>query len=301
VADPSPAAPPRRRLGLTAEGPSIMGIVNATTDSFSDGGDFPTLDARVALADRLVADGATVLDVGGESGRTDKPAADPLEERDVVAPLVAEIRRRHPDVAISVDTYKPLVADAALAAGADCINDISGLLDPELADVAAAHDAGLILMHTRSRPKEKLLDPARYDDVVADVCTFLREKVELAVERGVDRGAIVVDPGLDFAKTPAQTIEVLRRIDEVTALGHPVLVAVSRKDFIGALTEAGPRERLAGTLAAIAHLAPRGDFTYRVHDVREARDFLTVLECLAGDDDVDPELTLAEHLRRSAS
>jgi dihydropteroate synthase len=283
------------------DGPSLMGIVNATTDSFSDGGDHPTLAARVALADRLVADGATVLDVGGESGRTDKPAAVPEQERDAVVPVVAAIRERHPDVAISVDTYKPLVADAALAAGADWINDISGLLDPELADVTAAHGAGLILMHTRSRPKEKLLDPARYDDVVADVCAFLGEKVQEAMARGVDRDQIVLDPGLDFAKTPAQTIEVLRRIDEVVALGHPVLVAISRKDFIGALTETGPRERLAGTLAAIAHLAPRGAFCYRVHDVREAHDFLTVLEALAGDAEIDPDLTLAEHLRRSSS
>lgn len=284
---------------VVGDGPSLMGIVNATTDSFSDGGDLPTFEARVALADRLVADGATVLDVGGESGRTDKPAATPDDERDAVVPLVAAIRERHPAVAISVDTYKPPVADAALAAGADWVNDISGLLDPTLADVAAEHGAGLILMHTRSRPKEKLLDPARYDDVVADVCTFLAEKVEEAVAHGVARDHIVLDPGLDFAKTPAQTIEVLRRIDEVVALGHPVLVAISRKDFIGALTETSPKERLAGTLATIAHLAPHGAFCYRVHDVREAKDLLTVLDALAGRTEVDPGLTLAEHLRRT--
>jgi len=297
VVDPS--APAARRWARLADGSSIMGIVNATTDSFSDGGLYDTLESRLELADQLVAEGAEIIDVGGESGRTDREPTDPETERDAVVPVIEHVRRRHPDLTISIDTYKPLVADAALAAGADLINDISGLLDPELADVAAAHDAGLVLMHTRSRPKVKLTDPARYDDVVEDVVTFLAEKVELAVERGVAREAIALDPGLDFAKTPFQTIEVLQRIDEVVALGHPLLVAISRKDFIGATTLRPPRERLAGTLATIAHLAPRGAFVYRVHDVRDAKDFLTVLRILDGEVSVPEDLELEDHLRRS--
>lgn len=287
------------RWARLADGSSLMGIVNATTDSFSDAGLYDTLASRLALADQLVADGASIIDVGGESGRTDREPTPAEVERDAVVPVVEHVRGQHPDLTISIDTYKPLVADAALAAGADLVNDISGLLDPELADVAAAHDAGLVLMHTRSRPKVKLTDPARYDDVVADVVAFLAEKVEVAVERGVRREAIVVDPGLDFAKTPHQTIEVLRRIDEVVALGHPVLVAISRKDFIGATTLQPPRQRLAGTLATIAHLHPKGAFVYRVHDVREAQDFLTVLQVLAGEQDVPVDLVLEDHLRRS--
>src|SRR5215208_3367251 len=185
--------------------PLLMGIVNATTDSFSDGGDHPTLEARVAHGAALLEAGADLLDVGGESARGDRPAVDAAEEIERIVPLIERL-----DAPVSIDTYKPDVAEAAIAAGAVMVNDVSGLRDPALADVCARTGAGLVLMHTRVVPKGTLLDPARYDDVVADVVGFLRERIEVALARGVAAEQLLLDPGPDFAKTPAQTVAVLR-------------------------------------------------------------------------------------------
>ena len=182
---------------------------------------------------------------------------------------------------MSVDTYKPAVAAAAVAAGAALVNDVSGLRDPGVAEVCAATGAGLVIMHTRVEPKGTLLAPDRYDDVVADVATFLRERMAVALARGVAAEQVILDPGPDFAKTPAQTVAVLRRVDALHALGRPLLLAISRKDFIGAVTGRGPRERDAGTLAALAHGADAGVHLLRVHDVAAAADFLAVRAVLA--------------------
>jgi dihydropteroate synthase len=189
------------------------------------------------------------------------------------------------------------VARAALDAGAAMINDVSGLLHPELADACAAAGAALVVMHTRARPKEKTF-PAYDGPVTDDVLAFLRERIELAEERGVDEEQIVIDPGPDFAKTPAQTIETLRHLDALRDLGRPILLAVSRKDFVGALTNRRPRERLAGSLAAIAEGVDAGAAILRVHDVAEVRDFLTVRAALRGEAKVPEDLRLAEDLRR---
>jgi dihydropteroate synthase len=258
--------------------PLLMGIVNATPDSFSDGGDHPTLDARVAHAAALVQAGADLLDVGGESARGDRPAMDVADEIDRVVPLIERL-----DAPVSIDTYKPQVAEAAIAAGAVMVNDVSGLRDPAVADVCARTGAGLVIMHTRVPPKGTLLDPGRYEDVVADVVGFLRERMAVAVERGVAPEQILLDPGPDFAKTPAQTIAVLRAADELHSLGRPLLWAVSNKDFVGAITGRGPRERLAGTLAAVAAGLDAGASILRVHDVAAAADFLRVRAVFAGD------------------
>ena len=177
------------------------------------------------------------------------------------------------------------------------VNDVSGLRDPELAGVCARTGAALVVMHTRAAPKQRLQDPDHYDDVVADVVGFLRERMALARARGVAEDQLVLDPGPDFAKTPAQTIALLRRLDEVRALGRPLLLAASRKDFIGALTRRPPRERLAGTLAAIAWGVEHGAAILRVHDVREVADFLVVRAALRGDLDVAPDLALTEEIR----
>ena len=270
-----------RGRDLDAGRPLLMGIVNATPDSFSDAGDHPTLDARVAHAARLVEAGADLLDVGGESARGDRPAVTAAEEIERVVPLVERVCEL--GAAVSVDTYKPAVAEAAIAAGAALVNDVSGLGDPRLADVCAATGAGLVLMHTRVAPKGTLLDPGRYDDVVADVVAFLRERMAVAVERGVAAEQLVLDPGPDFAKTPAQTVAVLRRLDALRELGRPLLLAVSNKDFVGALTGRGPRERLAGTLAALGEGVDAGARILRVHDVAAAADFLRVRAALRGD------------------
>ncbi len=277
--------------------PWLMGVLNATPDSFSDAGEHATLEARVARARELLAAGADVLDVGGESGVTNRPPVPVEEELERVVPLVERVAAL--GALVSVDTYKPAVAEAAVAAGAAIVNDVSGLRDPGLADVCARTGAALVLMHTRAAPKQKVLDPGLYgEDVVGDVVAFLRERMALAARRGVAAEQLVLDPGPDFAKTPAQTVEVLRRLDALHALGRPLLLAISRKDFVGALTRRPPRERLAGTLAALAHGADAGGHVFRVHDVREAADFLAVRAALRGDAPVARDLELPEGLRR---
>ena len=267
--------------------PLLMGIVNVTPDSFSDAGDHPTVEARVALAAALVDAGADLIDVGGESARGDRPAVSAEEEIERVVPVVERVAGL--GAMVSVDTYKPAVAEAAIAAGAVLVNDVSGLRDPALAGICARTGAGLVIMHTRVAPKSTLLDPGRYDDVAADVAGFLRERMQVAIARGVDPEQVLLDPGPDFAKTPAQTVAVLRRLDLLHALGRPILLAISNKDFVGALTGRPPLERLAGTLAAVAHGVEAGAHVLRVHDVSAVADFLRVRAALRGDLELAPD------------
>ena len=273
-----------------------MGVVNATPDSFSDAGRHRTLAQRVALAQSMLEAGARVIDIGGESGVTNRPAVDPAEEVARVVPLI-ELVTGELGAVVSVDTYKPAVARAAIAAGASIVNDVSGLRDPELADVCAQTGAALVIMHTRVAPKQKLLDPSLDGLIVADVRQFLEQRIELALARGVAFAQLVLDPGPDFAKTPAQTIEVLRSLGALHELGRPLLLAVSRKDFIGALTGRPPRERLAGTLAAIGHGVEAGAHLLRVHDVAQTADFLTVHAALATRTAVASDLRVADAVR----
>jgi dihydropteroate synthase len=274
-----------------------MGIVNATPDSFSDAGLHPTLEDRVALAQALLGAGADLIDIGGESGVTTRPPVPAEEEIERVVPLIERVAGEL-GALVSVDTYKPAVARAAIAAGAAIVNDVSGLRDPGLADVCAQTGAALVLMHTRAEPKQKLLDPSLDGQVVADVVAFLRERISLATQRGVAFEQLLLDPGPDFGKTPAQSVEVLRALPALHALGRPVLLAVSRKDFIGAITLRPPRERLAGTLAAIGHGVDAGAHILRVHDVAEVGDFLAVRAALDGEAEVDSGLLLSADLRR---
>ena len=273
-----------------------MGIVNATPDSFSDAGRHPTLESRLALARELIAAGASVIDIGGETGTTNRPPVEAGEEIERVVPLIERVAAEG-GALVSVDTYKPAVARAAIAAGATIVNDVSGLRDPELADVCAQTGAALIVMHTRAAPKQRLQDPDLYGDVVAEVMGFLGERLELARSRGVADEQLIVDPGPDFAKTPAQTIALLRGAARLHEFGRPILMAISRKDFVGALTERSPRDRGAGTLAALAYGTELGAQIFRLHDVAAAADFLTVLGALRGDREVAPELALADELR----
>jgi dihydropteroate synthase len=288
-----------RAVDLTLElgsRPWLMGIVNASPDSFSDGGQYTGLDAQSALAAELLAAGADILDIGGESASTGRPAVAVAQEIERVVPLIERVAGELGAV-VSVDTYKPEVADAALAAGARIVNDVSGLRDPALADVCARTGAALVVMHTRAAPRERLQDPDLYADVTGDVLAFLAERVALAEARGVDAEQLILDPGPDFAKTPAQTIELLRQTSRLHELGRPLLMALSRKDFIGALTGRVPRERLAGTLAALAHGVDQGAHIFRVHDVAAAADFLTVRAALAGELESSRDLALAEEIR----
>ncbi|HEX4281670.1 MAG TPA: dihydropteroate synthase [Solirubrobacteraceae bacterium] len=277
--------------------PWLMGVVNATPDSFSDDGGHRTLAQRVELAQSLLDAGADIIDIGGESGRTDQPPVDAEEEIERVVPLIERVAGEL-GALVSVDTYKPSVAFAAIGAGAAIVNDISGLRDPELADVCAGTGAGLVLMHTRAAPKEKLLDPTLDGLVGADVKRFLRELISVAMAHGVSFEQLMLDPGPDFGKTPAQTVEVLHELSYLHAFERPLLLAVSRKDFVGAITGRPPRARLAGTLAAIGHGVDMGAHVLRVHDVAAVADYLAVRSALTGEAAVDPELRLGADLRR---
>jgi len=283
------------RLG-GARGPLIMGIVNASPDSFSDGGRYASREAQVRLARELLDAGADILDVGGESASPGRPPVDAQEEIERVEPLVALLAGEL-GALVSVDTYKPAVARAAIAAGARIVNDVSGLRDPALAEVCAQTGAALVLMHTRAAPRERLQDPDLYGDITGEVLAFLRERVALALSLGVAPEQLIVDPGPDFAKTPAQTITLLRQMERLHELGRPLLMAISRKDFIGALTGRPPRARLAGTLAALAHGVEHGAHIFRVHDVAASADFLAVRAALAGELEPSRDLGLADELR----
>jgi dihydropteroate synthase len=271
----------------------LMGIVNATPDSFSDRQGAKPLLSLVARAHELVDAGAAIVDVGGESGRTDREAVPVEEEMARVVPLVERLAAD--GLTVSVDTWRAPVARAALTAGATMINDVSALSDPGVADACAEAGASLVVTHTRVPPKVKGFP--EYGDVVSDVIELLEERAAAAQARGVERSRLVFDPGFDLGKTPAQSIEVLLRLRELSVLGGPVLAAVSRKDFIGALTGMAPAARDAGTLAAVDRAVAGGADILRVHDVPGVRDYLMVRAALDGDAP-DAALSLPEHLRR---
>jgi dihydropteroate synthase len=272
--------------------PVLMGILNATPDSFSDDQRPKSVDELVEHGRGLASAGAAIVDVGGESGRTDTAAVSVEEEAERVVPLVERLASDGP--LVSVDTWRAPVARSALAAGAAMINDVSGLADPELADACADTGAALVITHTRTPPKTKAFPD--YDDVVEEVAAFLDERVELARARGVDEAQIVLDPGIDLAKTPAESVELLRSLPRLAERGLPLLLAVSRKDFVGALTGKPPAARDPGTLAAIGAGVRGGARIVRVHDVAGARDYLDVYAAL--ENGAERSLELAEALRR---
>lgn len=263
----------RIRIGarlFEGPGPFLMGIVNATPDSFSDGGRFLDPEAAVAHAFRLAEEGADLVDLGGESTRPGAPAVPVEEELRRVVPVVARLRARGFALPISVDTTKAEVARAALAAGADLVNDVQGLADPALAAVVAAAGAPAVVMHTRGTPAD-MAGRAVYGDVVREVATELQAAVARAEAAGVQRDRIILDPGIGFAKTPEHGLELLARLEELRALGFPLLVGPSRKSFIGKVTGAPVGDRLPGTLAAVTACVLAGVEFLRVHDVAPAR------------------------------
>ena len=260
-------------------GPFLMGVVNATPDSFSDGGRSFALDAAVAHAERLAREGADLVDLGGESTR---PGAAPVgaeEERRRVVPVIERLRARGFPVPISVDTRTGSVARAALEAGADLVNDVSGLADPALAAAVAAAGVPVVVMHMRGTPAD-MAGRAGYADLLAEVAAELRQGLARAVAAGIGEDRVILDPGLGFAKTPAQTVTLLARIGELKALGRPLLVGPSRKRFIGELTGAPVEARLPGTLAAVTACVLAGVEFVRVHEVAAARQAALVAAAL---------------------
>jgi dihydropteroate synthase len=262
-----------------AERPAIMGILNVTPDSFSDGGKFLAVDAALAHAGLMIEEGADIIDVGGESTRPGAPEVGEAEEIARVIPVISEIVRRYPGVPISIDTMKSAVARAALGAGATMVNDVSGLAhDPALAREAAAGDAALVVMHMRGTPRTMQRNPV-YVDVVRDVHTVLAAAIAAARAAGVVR--VVVDPGIGFGKSLEHNLELIRSIDRFADLGAPVLIGVSRKSFLGALLGGAPAERrLHGTAAAVALAVARGADILRVHDVAAMRDAAIVARAI---------------------
>ncbi len=264
----------RMRIGarlFEGPGPFLMGIVNATPDSFSDGGRFLEPGAAVDRALRLADEGADLVDVGGESTRPGAPPVPADEELRRVVPVVERLRARGFPLPISVDTAKGAVARAALAAGADLVNDVTGLRDPELGRAVAAAGVPVVLMHTRGTPSD-MATRAVYGDVVAEVAAELGEALGRAAAAGIPAEATVLDPGIGFAKTAEQSVALLARVGELRRLGRPLLVGPSRKSFIGKLAGgAPPEDRLPGTLAAVAWCVLAGVELLRVHDVAPAR------------------------------
>ncbi len=260
-------------------GPFLMGVVNTTPDSFSDGGRYLALDAAVAHAERLAGEGADLVDLGGESTRPGAPPVSADEELRRVVPVIERLRARGFRVPISVDTCKGVVARAAIDAGADLVNDVTGLSDPVLAAAVAAAGVPVVVMHMRGTPAD-MASRAAYVDLLGEVADELRQALARAAAAGIPEERIILDPGLGFAKTPAQTVELMARVGELRALGRPLLVGPSRKRFIGELTGAPVEARLPGTLAAVTAAVLAGVEFVRVHDVAPARQAALVAAAL---------------------
>ncbi len=256
----------------------VMGILNATPDSFSDGGKFQGLEKAVERALQMVEEGADIIDIGGESTRPAATPVQPLEEIERTVPIIGKLREQS-DVLISIDTQKAEVARAALAAGADIINDVSALGDSAMATVAAESGAGLVLMHMQGSP-ETMQDNPRYDDVVSNVRNFLEERAALAESKGVFAAQIALDPGIGFGKTDAHNLALLNGIGELAAAGRPVLIGISRKSIFGRLLGREVDERLAGSLAVAVVSVMHGARILRVHDVKESCDAIRLVDTL---------------------
>jgi dihydropteroate synthase len=258
-----------------------MGVINVTPDSFSDGGLFLDAHAAVDHGERLAADGADVLDVGGESTR---PGAEPVPEDEELRRVVPVVERlaQGQGPRISIDTMKLGVARAALQAGARIVNDVSALRrDPEMAGLVASAGAHCCLMHMRGEPRSMQRDPD-YEDVVSEVKSFLEDRLRFAVGEGVPEERVWLDPGIGFGKTMDHNLELLRRLDEIAAIGRPVVVGTSRKSFLGRITGRDEGARLPGTIATNVIAYERGAEIFRVHDVAEVRDALRVAAATVG-------------------
>jgi dihydropteroate synthase len=271
---------PRGRLEL-ARRTAIMGIVNRTPDSFYDRGATYDLDVALEHARRLLDEGADLLDVGGIKGGPGEEVT-VAEEIDRVVPFIEALRAERPTALLSVDTYRAPVADAALTAGADVVNDVTGLHDPELLDVVVAHDAGYVAMHHGGQPRTRPYRRTYHPDVTAAVIAHCARLTEQAMEAGVPRERLLVDPGHDFQKTTHHSLELTRRLPELAALGFGVLVALSNKDFVGETLDVPLEGRVDGSLAAAVFSLLRGAHVLRVHEVARTREVVRMTEALLG-------------------
>lgn len=255
----------------------VMGIINATPDSFYDGGSYFSVDRAFEHAQQLIAEGADILDIGGASSRPGAAEVSPGQERERVVPVIKKIREINPDILVSVDTTWVSVADAAVEAGATIINDISsGRFDKTMSAFVASADVDVILMHSRKDPQTMQIEPA-YENVVADVKSELSSAVNSFEAAGVKRDRIMIDPGIGFAKNTMHNVALLGSIDVLVKTGYPVVLGTSRKRFVGAITGRDVKDRLCGTLGSIASAFLSGVKIFRVHDVAATVDFLKVM------------------------
>jgi dihydropteroate synthase len=256
--------------------PVLIGVLNVTPDSFSDGGEFFRAEPAVSHAEKMFDEGAQVIDVGGESTRPGSDPVSPEEELRRVLPVIQGILSARPDSIVSIDTYRSSIAEAALDAGARAVNDVTALGDPRMAGLMAERGCPIILMHMLGEPKSMQQDP-RYEDVVREVRDFLAERAERAIRAGVELENIILDPGIGFGKALEHNLKLLKRLDSLVELGFPVLVGVSRKSFLGKITGCeDPKSRLFGTMAANVLAYERGASLFRVHDVRANKEALAV-------------------------
>ena len=267
------------RFTLALDRPLVMGVLNVTPDSFSDGGAHANTGSAVAWANRLIADGAAIVDVGGESTRPGAVDITVVEESDRVVPVLRELAGA--PVPLSIDTRHPEVAQSALAVGASIVNDVSGFRDPDMVAALAESDAGAVVMHMLGEPSTMQQAP-HYDDVVAEVAEFLGQQASALVDAGVSPERIAIDPGIGFGKTLEHNLELIARLDELAALGFPLVVGVSRKRFIGTVTGVEvPADRVAGSVGAAVAAVERGAHVVRAHDVLEHVQALAVWSAIA--------------------
>lgn len=276
-----------------------MGIVNVNPDSFSDPRCNIDLQERVSVARQQVADGASVIDLGAQSAATHLPVVDPDIEIAALVPVVQQLAAD--GIVVSVDTYKPAVAQAVLDAGATILNDYSGVEHDEVVDIVARHDAWYVLTHNRGRPKQRLTEARMYADVTGDVITFFECQLDRLDELGLTADRVILDPGVDLSKTPQQTLEVIRDVDRISsAFDLPQLWAISRKDVLGVATGREPALRDPATLAVLEHFLDRPTTLLRVHDVAGARDYVSVRSLLRGETQMGEHARLDPRLYRQA-
>jgi dihydropteroate synthase len=258
----------------------VMGILNVTPDSFSDGGRFLDRATAVAHATRMVDDGADFLDVGGESTRPGSTSVSADEELERVHPVIERLAELHPAIPISIDTRKADVAAEALDAGATIVNDVSGGADPAMFDVVRDREAAVVLMHMRGDPAT-MQEAPHYDDVVGEVHEYLRQRIEAAELAGIDPERIAIDPGIGFGKDLDHNLELMHGVDTLLDLGRPVMVGPSRKRFIGTILDLPEEERVEGTVGAVVWMVARGAHLGRVHDVKEVVRAVRVADAIA--------------------
>ncbi len=259
----------------------IMGILNVTPDSFSDGGKFKSHDQAIGHAVKMIKEGANIIDIGGESTRPGAKAVQLEEELMRIIPIIEAIRLKS-DCLISIDTYKSKVAEAALDAGADMVNDISGLtFDHNMASLVAERNVPVIIMHIKGKPRDMQKNP-NYDNLIKEIKVFFELQIAIAKRAGIDSGNIILDPGIGFGKRLEDNFEIIRELGQISTMGYPVLLGPSRKSFIGLTLDLPIEERMEGTLASITAGVINGARIVRVHDIRATRRTLTITEKIMG-------------------